>query len=88
MKHNQKLFGRAQLVTPGGVNSPVRAPLDLLREAKRAVAVPVVAIGGITIDNASALIEAGADAVAVITAVFGASDVAAAARDFTALFAK
>ena len=65
----------------------VRAPLDLLRDAKRSLRVPVVAIGGITIDNAPQLIEAGAVAVAVITAVFGAPDVAAAARGFAALFA-
>ena len=71
-------------VKPGAV----RAPLDLLREAKRAVDVPVVAIGGITIDNAPALIDAGADAVAVITALFGAGDVGAAARGFSILFTK
>ena len=71
-------------VKPGAT----RAPLDLLREAKRAVDVPVVAIGGITIDNAPALIDAGADAVAVITALFGADDVTAAARGFSVLFAK
>ncbi|HEX2826413.1 MAG TPA: thiamine phosphate synthase [Burkholderiales bacterium] len=70
-------------VKPGAV----RAPIDLLRDVKRAVNVPVVAIGGITIANAPPLIEAGADAVAVITAVFGASDVTAAARGFTGLFA-
>ena len=72
----------ASSVKPGAV----RAPIDLLREAKRALDVPVVAIGGITIDNAAQLIEGGADSVAVITAVFGAADVAAAARGFTALF--
>jgi thiamine-phosphate pyrophosphorylase len=65
----------------------VRAPIDLLREAKRTLRVPVVAIGGITIDNAPQLVDAGADAVAVITAVFGAPDVGAAARGFAALFA-
>jgi thiamine-phosphate pyrophosphorylase len=69
-------------VKPGAV----RAPIELLREAKRAVKVPVVAIGGITITNAPPLIEAGADAVAVITAVFGATDVTAAVRGFTDLF--
>jgi thiamine-phosphate pyrophosphorylase len=73
----------ASSVKPGAV----RAPIELLREARRALDVPIVAIGGITIDNAPELIEAGADAVAVITAVFGAADVAAAARRFTALFA-
>jgi len=45
-----------------------------------------VAIGGITPDNARALIDAGADAIAVITALFGARDVRAAARRFSDLF--
>lgn len=65
-----------------------RAPLALFGEAKRQVAVPLVAIGGITLANAPAAIAAGADAVAVISALFDADDVAARARDFTALFAR
>jgi thiamine-phosphate pyrophosphorylase len=69
-------------VKPGAV----RAPIDLMRQAKAAVKVPVVAIGGITVENARPLIEAGADALAVITGVFSAPDVAAAARAFTALY--
>jgi thiamine-phosphate pyrophosphorylase len=64
-----------------------RAPLALFAAAKRRLAVPLVAIGGITLDNARAAIEAGADALAVITALFEADDVAARARAFTALFA-
>ena len=66
--------------------SAVRAPLDLLREAKQRLSVPVVAIGGITLDNAPQLIAAGADGVAVISALFGAPDVKLAARGFSALF--
>lgn len=62
-----------------------RATLDLLREA-RAFGKPLVAIGGITADNARALVDAGADAVAVISALFGAQDVRAQARRFAALF--
>jgi thiamine-phosphate pyrophosphorylase len=65
----------------------VRAPIGLLREASSALHVPVVAIGGITADNARALVEAGADALAVITAVFAPVDIAAAARAFAALYA-
>jgi thiamine-phosphate pyrophosphorylase len=64
----------------------MRTPLTLLQEAKQLLAVPVVAIGGITVDNAPQLAAAGADGVAVITALFGAPDVRAAARDFSALF--
>jgi thiamine-phosphate pyrophosphorylase len=55
-----------------------RARLDLLRDARARK--PLVAIGGITIDNASSLIEAGADGVAVISALFGAKDVRSGAR--------
>jgi thiamine-phosphate pyrophosphorylase len=63
-----------------------RAPIELL-EAARGLGVPVVAIGGITAENAGALVEAGADAVAVISAVFAAADVENAARQFGAAFA-
>jgi thiamine-phosphate pyrophosphorylase len=48
--------------------------------------VPRVAIGGITPDNARLLIEAGADCVAVISAVFGSTDIRANAERFSALF--
>ena len=51
-----------------------RAHLSLLERAA-VLGVPVVAIGGITADNAHLLVAAGADAVAVITAVFGAPDI-------------
>jgi thiamine-phosphate pyrophosphorylase len=69
-------------IKPGAVH----APLELLANARPELHVPIVAIGGITLDKARALVEAGADALAVISAVFGAPDVAAAARGFTALF--
>ncbi len=63
-----------------------RAGLSLLSTAKTRWKVPVVAIGGITPANAGALIDAGADAVAVISALFDAPDVAVAARSFASLF--
>ena len=66
----------------------VRAPLALLRNAKRRLSAPVVAIGGITLDNAPQLIAAGADGVAVISALFGAEDVKLAARRFSSLFSR
>ena len=64
-----------------------RAPLELYREARR-IGLPVVAIGGITLDNAQPLVDAGVDALAVITALYNAPDIIAAARGFTALYAK
>ncbi|RPH45520.1 MAG: thiamine phosphate synthase [Burkholderiales bacterium] len=57
----------------------VRAPLSLFGQA-RGLGLSAVAIGGIDRDNAHLPIEAGADAVAVITDLFGAGDPAAAAR--------
>jgi thiamine-phosphate pyrophosphorylase len=63
-----------------------RAPLALLAEAKAASGLPVVAIGGITAENAAEAIAAGADMVAVISAVFDAPDVRAAARAIARLF--
>lgn len=51
-----------------------------LTEIARGVALPVVAIGGITIENARSVMEAGAAGLAVISAVVGARDAAHAAR--------
>jgi thiamine-phosphate pyrophosphorylase len=64
----------------------VRAPLRLLRDASAGLDVPVVAIGGIEAANAGTLIEAGADAIAVISALFDAPDVERAARRLSSLF--
>ncbi len=65
-------------------HAPV-ATLELLQQACREIAVPVVAIGGITLDNGAALLKAGADALAVISALFGAQDIQQTARQFTNL---
>lgn len=62
-----------------------RASIDLLRRSAK-LGVPRVAIGGITPDNAPALVEAGADFLAVISAVFAAPDVRAAAQRFARLY--
>lgn len=64
----------------------VVASLDLLAQAKQCLRVPVVAIGGITAENAHHLARVGVDAIAVITAVFGAPDIRLAARAFCQLF--
>lgn len=56
------------------------ADMALLRVAKQQLALPIVAIGGITCDNGEALLAAGADSLAVCASIFAAEDVAAAAR--------
>jgi thiamine-phosphate pyrophosphorylase len=55
--------------------------LAMLSAVRAAVSLPLVAIGGITSDNVGDVIAAGADGVAVISAVVGQDDVTAAARD-------
>jgi thiamine-phosphate pyrophosphorylase len=53
---------------------------EMLAEVCAAVDIPVIAIGGITADNAGSVVEAGAWGIAVIGAVCGADDPEAAAR--------
>jgi len=67
---------------------PQAAPATpaLLRQARAALRVPIVAIGGITPDNGASLIDAGADALAVIEGVFGQPDIRAAAERYAKLF--
>lgn len=64
----------------------VAAPVACLTEARAALDLPLVAIGGITPDNGARLIAAGADLLAVIHGVFGQPDIEAAARRFADLF--
>ncbi len=63
----------------------VVASLEILRQARIEIAVPLVAIGGITATNGAQLLEAGANALAVISAVFDATDIQGAARQFSVL---
>ena len=81
---DQVAFGSVFLsqVKPGAV----RAPLELFGRA-RAQGLSTIAIGGIDGANAATVIAAGADALAVITAVFGAPDITVAARQLSAQFA-
>lgn len=61
------------------------APHDVLTQAKT-LGLPVVAIGGITPDNGRVLLEAGADYLAVVSAIFAQPDIQTATRRFAALF--
>jgi len=55
--------------------------LDLLREIRSNISIPLIAIGGITRDNIGPVIYAGADGAAVISAVVSRKDIAAAAHE-------
>lgn len=63
-----------------------QAPVALLREARAALEIPICAIGGVTPAHAGSLVAAGADLVAAVEGVFGAPDIAAAARAYAAAF--
>ncbi|WP_142712615.1 thiamine phosphate synthase [Fodinibius sediminis] len=60
--------------------------LEMLREVCSALSIPVVAIGGITLDNAPEVIGAGADMIAVSSAICMARDPYQKARAFMGLF--
>ena len=80
-------FGRFfnSLTKPG---APAATP-EMLEQARARFALPLVAIGGITLDNGAGLIARGADMLAVIHALFAtdsASEVERRARAFSALF--
>ena len=56
-------------------------PYAVLCDIRKAVCIPVVAIGGITAHNIPQLYSSGIDGVAVVSAVFGQPDVTRAARE-------
>jgi len=60
--------------------------IDGLKAVRRSVDIPIVAIGGITLENAPEVINAGADAVCAISAVVGAIDAGAMMRSFQQCF--
>ncbi|KAF1004189.1 MAG: Thiamine-phosphate synthase [Luteibacter sp.] len=65
-------------------HAPVAAH-DVVTQVK-ALGLPVVAIGGLTPDNAGVVIDAGADYIAVVSAIFAAPDIQSATRRFADLF--
>jgi thiamine-phosphate pyrophosphorylase len=58
--------------------------VDLLKELKQIVSIPLVAIGGINRNNIGEVLAAGADAIAVISAVLGEKDAMKAAQELVA----
>jgi len=81
---NYVAFGRffPSKTKPGAL----QAQPALLKQARREIRLPIVAIGGITPANGAELVHAGADLLAVIHGVFGQTDISAAARRYAALF--
>jgi len=66
-------------------NAP-SANIDILQQAKMQLEIPIVAIGGITIENAHNLICAGTDMIAVIHSVFAQNNIKEVTQNFSKLF--
>ena len=91
--HNRQQFERAAassadyvaigpiFATTSKANPDPVVGTALLRELRSLTKKPIVAIGGITLERAAEVIEAGADSVAVISDILGASDPAAASQE-------
>lgn len=63
-----------------------RADVALLQKVRGELNLPIVAIGGITCHNGAAIVAAGADSLAVITALWDAPDIEQAAQELSKLF--
>jgi len=81
-RHDVDYYGVSPIFPTGTKAELVNAwGLGGLAAARRATARPLVAIGGIGIDNAEAVVRAGADGVAVVSAICAAPDPLKAAED-------
>jgi thiamine-phosphate diphosphorylase len=56
-------------------------PMETLKEIRKAVDIPIVAIGGISLSNLKELEGTGIDGISVISAIFGAEDPAKATKE-------
>jgi len=81
---NYVAFGRffPSLTKPNAVEADVK----LLKNARQQLSIPIVAIGGITLDNAAILIRAGVDSIAVINGLFNQTHIKDTAQKFSHLF--
>lgn len=62
------------------------ASLECIAEVKQLCSLPLVAIGGISLDNANSLIDAQIDAIAVIHGLFSAENIETRAQEFSRFF--
>jgi len=74
--------------TPTKTDTAPALGLEGLRQIRRAVAIPLVGIGGLNRTNAQKVIAAGADGVAVVSAIVSADNPESAARELRRIVAK
>lgn len=66
--------------------SAPQAEISLLENARKHISIPIVAIGGITHNNATLLLESNIDMLAVIEGIFGQADITHATQQFVDIF--
>lgn len=83
LKHAPDYLG-VGTVYPTPTKTDTEPPLGLtgLREIRRITALPIVAIGGIKLDNCESIVDAGADGLAVVSGIMAADEPESAARQF------
>ena len=83
-KHGADYLGVGAVFPTGSKADVQELPYETLKEICAAVSIPVVAIGGISQENVAKLAGSGICGVAVISAIYAAKDVKAAAADLKA----
>ncbi len=84
-KNGADYLGSGAMFASSTKTDAIRIDYKTFREICQAVAIPVVAIGGITKENVSQISGLGMDGIAVITAIFSAPDIQQACRELRAL---
>ena len=83
-KHGAAYLGVGAVFPTGSKADADDVSYDTLKAICQAVSIPVVAIGGISRDNVARLADSGICGVAVISAIYGAPDIRAAAQELKA----
>jgi len=71
--------------TPSKEDAGPPLGVGIIRRIKAVTSLPIIAVGGINAKNARAVLEAGADGIAVLSAISRAQDMTAAARNLVEL---
>ena len=80
-KHGADYLGVGAVFPTGSKNDATEVSFEMLQEICEHVHIPVIAIGGITRDNVVELSQSGICGIAVISAIFGQTDIEAATAD-------
>ena len=80
-KHGADYLGVGAVFPTGSKNDATEVSFETLQEICEHVHIPVIAIGGITRDNVVELSQSGICGIAVISAIFGQTDIEAATAD-------